>query len=65
MVIREEPKEQAIGRLRTYVQRHERRYECQSEKMIKAVSKGRVKETAEIGKWLTKYRVLKALEGCE
>ncbi|GEM_PF-6800571 len=62
MVIRQESREQTVHRLRIFVNRFERRYERSSESMLKAVKDGEMKETAEIAKWLMRYRILKDLE---
>ena len=45
--------------------RCERRYEIGSEEMQDLVRSGKWRETAEIGQWLTKYRVLNELKGRE
>ncbi len=55
-------REAAISRLRTYVSRFERRYECPSAVMLEAVQHGLHKETAEVTRWLSNYQALKALE---
>ncbi len=62
MVIRQESIEQTIHRLRVFVHRFERRYECSSQTMLEYVLSGKTKETAEISKWLTTYRKLIELE---
>jgi ribosomal protein S21 len=62
MTVRSESVEDTLKRLRTYVSRFERRYECRSQVMAEAVSSKQVRETAEIGRWLTTYHVLKDLE---
>lgn len=62
VTIRRVTKQVAIKRLRVNIARFERRYECHSHDMIQAVTEGRVRETAEVSKWLTNYRVLKNLE---
>lgn len=61
-------KQETIDRMKVYIRRFERRYECPSQHMLEAVEHGLVKETAEISKWLSNYRVLKSLEkpvGCD
>jgi hypothetical protein len=60
---RQETVEQAIARLETFVHRMERRYECTSDEATEAVRDGTMRETAEIGKWLTNYRTLQRLRG--
>ena len=47
-----------IRRLGTFVSRMERRYECTSAFASKAVSLGRMRETAEIRDWLRRWRRL-------
>ena len=39
-----------IERLQTYVGRMERRYECSSANAVKAVAKGKMRETAEVSR---------------
>lgn len=56
-----EPIEMTIERLRTYVRRMERRYECPSDVMSLSVLHGHMKETAEVSKWLSCYRTLREL----
>lgn len=56
-----EPIEATVKRLETYVQRMERRYEVASEEVLRGVSCHQVKETAEIGRWLSSYRALQSL----
>lgn len=55
--------DQEIERLETYVRRMEARYECDSAKAAQAVAKGRMKETAEVARWLGSYNVLTSLKG--
>lgn len=50
-----------VQRLAVYVARMERRYECSSAFAELAVASGNLKETAEISRWLTNYRVLTRL----
>jgi hypothetical protein len=57
-VTRQEPIEQTIARLEVYIGRYERRYECTSEDMLKAVRDRRARETADISSWLTNYLTL-------
>ena len=47
-----------IARLEVFVSRMERRYECDSEIMAADVEAGRVRETAEVAKWLGEYQAL-------
>ena len=62
MLIRERGKGDVVKGLRVYIKRMERRYECPSDAMVSAVKCHLVKETAEIGKWMTRYRILNGLE---
>ena len=59
--VRREPVEQTIQRLETYVRRMEHRYEVTSEDVLQDVREGRMKETAEIARWLIGYRMLVSL----
>ena len=61
MKVRTESIGQTLNRLETYVRRFERRYECSSEEMLQAVKDGR-KETAEISRWLNRFKVFRGLE---
>jgi len=61
--VRQEPMSEAIKRLARFVQRFERRYELSSEAMFGELTSGRRKETAEISRWLSSYRVLNNLRG--
>jgi len=56
--VRSEPMEQTIHRLETFVSRMERRYECASDVMYAEIKAGRIRETAEVSRWLGEYRVL-------
>lgn len=56
-----EPVEATIRRLETYVGRMEHRYECKSAKLAAAVKTGRVRETAEVSRWLANYETLEML----
>ena len=60
--VRRESMDKTIGRLHTYIQRFERRYECRSETMVKAVARKKVRETAEISRWLNAYESLRNLK---
>jgi len=55
---RQEPIGDTIARLEIYIGRYERRYECTSEEMLKAVREHRARETADIGSWLTNFLTL-------
>lgn len=55
--------DQEVERLETYVGRMERRYECPSSVALDAVASGRMKETAEVSRWLASYNVLMRLTG--
>lgn len=59
---RRESVDETVGRLQTYIHRLERRYECSSKVMADAVKCDLVKETADISRWLSTYRVLLSLE---
>ena len=61
--VRRESVDETVDRLQTYIRRFERRYECRSGAMVQAVKRGRVRETAEISRWLSKYEVLTNLKG--
>jgi hypothetical protein len=50
--------EDEIKRLERYVQRMERRYECPSDVAMQAVKWGRMKETADVCRWLIDYQAL-------
>ena len=56
--VRSEPVEQTIRRLETFVSRMERRYECASDVMAAELKSGRIRETAEVSRWLGEYGVL-------
>ena len=52
-----------IQKLRRSIRTYERRYEASSTDMLKKVSSGEVRETAEILKWMHGYHALVSLEG--
>lgn len=60
--VRKEAVRDTITRLERYVLRLERRYEMPSTAMVAAVKSGHVRETAEIGQWLTRLRLLEELQ---
>ena len=51
-----------LEELRATVAAFEASYGCSSEVMLQKVLGGKIYETAEIGKWLSSYHVLKRLE---
>lgn len=53
--------EETIARLEDFVMLMEERYEISSESVVKAVAQGEMKETAEVGKWLSYYQNLQRL----
>ena len=53
--------DETTRRLEACVADMEKRYECRSEVMFRDVSSGKTRETVEIAKWLTNYRVLTSL----
>jgi hypothetical protein len=59
--VRRESVDEAVTRLRTHLERYEARYECRSDFMVQAIECGHMKETAEIGRWLSSYQALQAL----
>lgn len=59
--VRRESVNDTAGRLRTFIGRMERRYECSSELMASMVAAGHARETAEIARWLSDYRTLQRL----
>lgn len=59
--VRSEPVAETIRRLERFIARMEARYECSSEEMEQLVAAGRLRETREVGKWLTEVRMLRAL----
>ena len=61
--VRRESIDATITRLRTFIARMERRYECSSEFMTEIVVAGYQRETAEIARWLNDYRTLQSLTG--
>lgn len=58
----QEPAAETRRRLETFVARMERRYECPTSVMIEAVAAGRMKETAEVSRWLISFRTLRHLQ---
>lgn len=52
-----------IERLTAYVRRMESRYEVDSATARAAVARGRMKETAEVSRWLESHNVLMSLKG--
>lgn len=60
--IRRESVDETINRLETYIRRFERRYECSSETMARAVARGKMRETAEIARWLNAFDALNNLK---
>ena len=56
--VRTESYEETVRRLETFIHRMERRYECPTDFVEQATLRGYMKETAEIGRWLTSYRTL-------
>ena len=59
--VRRESIDATVSRLRTFIARMERRYECSSEFMAEIVGAGYQRETAEIARWLNDYRTLQSL----
>ena len=59
--VRRESVSDTVGRLRTFIGRMERRYECSSDLMASMVAAGHARETAEIARWLSDYRTLRRL----
>ena len=49
--------------LRRSIRRFERRYEMKSDKMCDLLTAGKVRETAEIIKWMQHFHVLRSLNG--
>ena len=62
ITVRRESVDDTLARLRVYVRRFERRYECPSDEMLAKVKSRQTKETAEISRWLSAYRELTTLE---
>lgn len=58
-----EPVSETIRRLEVFVARMEHRYECKSADMLRAMKRGEVRETAEVGRWLIEYQTLIQLRG--
>ena len=61
MRVRSESVDMTVARLRTFIKRMERRYECSSDFMAAAVAAGDRHCTAEIARWLSDYRFLQRL----
>ena len=61
--MRREPVDATIARLKTFIGRMERRYECSSEVMAAEVASGKARDTAEVARWLSDYRTLRFLTG--
>ena len=59
--VRREDVDTTIARLRTFIDRMERRYECSSEVMAAEVASGKSRDTAEVARWLSDYRTLQFL----
>ena len=59
--VRREDVDTTIARLRTFIDRMERRYECSSEVMAAEVASGKSRDTAEVARWLSDYRLLQSL----
>ena len=53
--------DQTIKRLERLVARYERRYECSSEEIVKALKSGSARETADVNDWLMNFRTLRKL----
>jgi hypothetical protein len=62
VTVKREAMRETIARLERYVSRLERRYEVTSAAMVDDVRSGRVRETAEIGQWLSRFRQLEELQ---
>ncbi len=60
--VRRESVDKTIGRLQTYIGRFERRYECRSATMVSDVARKKVRQTAEISRWLNAYESLGGLK---
>lgn len=61
--IRRQARTATIRELETVVTGFEARYNCSTVDMIERTKSGRTRETAEIGKWLSKYQALEDLRG--
>ena len=61
--VRREPVDATVARLKTFIDRMERRYECSSEVMAAEVASGKARDTAEVARWLSDYRTLRFLTG--
>ena len=59
--VQRESVEDTSRRLRTLIGRMEHRYECPSEEIVTALAAGRVRETAEIARWLAAWDFLREL----
>ena len=59
--VRRESVDATITRLKTFIDRMERRYECSSEVMAAEVASGKARDTAEVARWLNDYRTLQYL----
>ena len=59
--VRREPVDATIARLKTFIDRMERRYECSSEVMAAEVASGKARDTAEVARWLIDYQTLQYL----
>lgn len=63
--VRRESVDTTIARLKTFIDRMERRYECSSEVMAVEVASGKARDTAEVARWLSDYRLLLSLTESE
>lgn len=69
MVVKPGPKieessiQDALTRLYASIEQFEKNYGCASDEMLQAVLADSSCETAEVGRWLTQYHVLRRLEG--
>ena len=59
--MRRESIDATVSRLRTFIARMERRYECSSEVMAAEVASGKARDTAEVARWLSDYQTLQSL----
>lgn len=59
--VRRESIDVTVSRLRTFIARMERRYECSSEVMAAEVASGKARDTAEVARWLSDYQTLQYL----
>ncbi len=53
--------DEEVARLRTFIGRMEHRYEFSSKDMEEGIAGGRIRETAEISRWLTALHFLHGL----